>query len=234
MFATVTVNPGQTVEVPASALTLKPDVQLPDNSITGFVASAVSPSGTLICPAAAVSASNPCRITISLADNSGNPILISTTKIGPYSSTLTIKPSVSGPSGYTIYGETGAGAPTGAGQYTITVKAPGFLTTVLNVKVPFTGQAQAPQANLFPTNTLTGTINALGGGTGLNHDGPPTGSGNFTSCVYAFPAASGAGNAAHYLQLHIPGDVGVRRQRPAANRICDHRRQWQLHHSRPV
>ena len=186
----VLANAGQTTEVPVASLTMTPQILVADNSVAGFVASAVSPSGTLACPANAVSASTPCLITLAVTDDAGRPVLISTSKTGPFSSTLTLTPSGSGPTGYTIYGETSAGTAMGAGLYHVTVRAPGFLTDVLSVQVPFTGQAQAPQANLFPTNTLTGTINALGGGAGLNHDGPPDGKQNFTNCVYAFPSAS--------------------------------------------
>ncbi|MDT4893880.1 MAG: large repetitive protein [Pseudonocardiales bacterium] len=183
-FVTVTANAGEVSEVPSSALALKTETSTNISSITGFVASAVSPSGTLSCPPGTTPGTT-CVVTFTLTDSGGQAVNIGTSKNGPFVPSLMSGPATNGPTGYELFGENGLPP----GLYRLTIGATNFLPATINVRVPANATAQAPQANLFPGNTISGRIDALGD---LFKDGPtplPSADG-YPTCVWAVPVNS--------------------------------------------
>ncbi|MDP9168583.1 MAG: carboxypeptidase-like regulatory domain-containing protein, partial [Actinomycetota bacterium] len=186
-FATVQVLAGQVDVVPSTALALTVDQSPSTSSITGFVASAVSPSGTLTCPTGTAPGAD-CHLTFSLSDSAGNSVFISTaSKTGPFSLTPTVNPSTVGPTGYSLWANPGLTP----GLYRLTIGSTGFLPATVSVRVPLNTAVAAPQVNLFPANTISGTIDALGN---ITTDGPVGLSGvaapPYTNCVWAIPVGS--------------------------------------------
>ncbi|MCU1655595.1 MAG: Cna domain protein, partial [Pseudonocardiales bacterium] len=148
------------------------------STIAGFVASAVSPSGTL-CTDPAV-----CDVTFTLLDSQGKPVNTHTQDSDPFAASPTTHPAAVGPTGYTLSAQNGL-AP---GLYRLTIGATGYLPATVNVRVPLNAVAQAPQVNLYPGNTISGTINTLGPVGDLATAGPNP---PYTNCVWAIPVGSG-------------------------------------------
>ncbi len=110
-----------------------------------------------------------------------------------------LTPSTGGPTQYDIVGEIAGSTPASpatplpAGLYHITIHATGFLTATVNVRVPFDGVGTAPQVNLFPADTIAGTIGGPGiASGGLQNDGPPASVPGvlhppYANCVWVFP-----------------------------------------------
>jgi hypothetical protein len=175
-YVAVTAVAGQPTEVPTAALEMKAEQSVNTSTITGFVSSAVSPSGVLKCPDQ-TSPGNGCAVKFSLLDSDGDAVPTRTDGASPFTTSPEIDPSTTGPTAYTLTAENGL-AP---GLYHLIVTSTGFLPSTVNVRVPLNTVAQAPQVALFPGNTISGTIDALGD---MINDGP---AGPYTNCVWAVP-----------------------------------------------
>lgn len=174
-YATVRAVAGRVTRVPLDALRLNAANTADTSSITGFVSSAVSPSGTLVCPGIP---QKDCRVTLTLHGSDGGGIDTRTTPSGPFVASPTAPASTTGPTAYTLNAR--AGLPPGI--YHLTVGAPGFLTSTVTVRVPANTVAQAPQVALFPANSVSGNLSARD-----PLDSGPPGGGPYTACVYAIP-----------------------------------------------
>ena len=182
-IVTVTAVPGQVVEVPSGGLQLPAETTTNSSTITGFVGSAVSPSATLNCPPGSTPGTD-CLVRLTLFDSAGGVVQINSDGGTSFASSATVTPSTVGPTGYTLHGENGL-AP---GLYRLTITSTGFLPSSVNVRVPLNAVATAPQVNLFPGDTVNGTLDAVGD---LANDGPAAGR-PYTTCVWAIPVGSGA------------------------------------------
>ncbi len=178
-YVTVTAVAGQTTRVPLSALLLNLPTTTDSSTIAGFVASE-SPSGTLSCPAATTPGSD-CNVYFTLVDSAGRAVPTRTGNGGEYLATSTTAPATNGPTHYTLSARLGLRA----GLYRLTIGASGYLPATVNVRVPRGAVAEAPQVTLFPTNTITGTVDMLGD---VTHDGPGA---PYRTCVWAIPTGRG-------------------------------------------
>jgi hypothetical protein len=144
-------------------------------SITGYIASATSPSGTL-CTDPTV-----CTIKYELTRLDGNNTPVTTIDASP---TQPLKP---GPTKYTIKTTDNSLSP---GEYRLRVSVTGFLASNVNVEVPLNAEASAPQVSLFPSNTIDGAITS---DFPLSHD-PNTETDPYSgSCVWAVPVGGTSG-----------------------------------------
>ncbi|MEO6885020.1 MAG: carboxypeptidase-like regulatory domain-containing protein, partial [Jatrophihabitantaceae bacterium] len=185
-FLTITVTAGESNPKPVTFdLPLAPTINT--STITGYVGSAVSSGGTLGCPTSGSTvtpAPTPtpggpdCQVTFTLTDSSMNPVSTRLKDGDPFTPISHEAPANGGPTPYTVSAENGL-AP---GLYHLTIGANGYLPGSVSVRVPANGVATAPQLNLYPANTIAGTINALGD---LTKDGAGT---SYTNCVWAIPA----------------------------------------------
>lgn len=146
-------------------------------SITGFVGSAVSPSGSL-CSTSSTVHTCPVTLTFTLRD-SANHLMSITPK------TLDIV-APHGPSRYTLTADTSAAhfTPLTPGEYRLTVAASkDYLAASINVQVPLDGPGNAPQLNLFPSDTISGQLTG-NSSLGVN---PYDSSIKYVNCVWAIP-----------------------------------------------
>jgi hypothetical protein len=145
-------------------------------NITGYVGSAVSPSGNL-CQAGST---GPCELTFQLTDSQGVPVqLVSSTLQG----------WTTGPTQYELAADPAdPNHPKGLepGEYRLTVKATNYLPATINVQVPLDGTAVAPQLSLYPANTISGKLSGL---SPLSQN-PYTLQNTYTNCVWAIPLGS--------------------------------------------
>lgn len=176
-FVTVTATAGH---IATASFNLTAETTTSNSTIVGFVGGATSPSNTIICNPGAPA---PCLVKFVLHDSSGAEIDIHDPSAGapadpfvPADPKAYILPaSASGPTAYTI----SAAAGLAPGLYRLRIRAPGFLPTTITVPVPLNGIGRAPQVNLFPANTISGTVSSVGNMSGA--------ASTFTNCVYAFP-----------------------------------------------
>ncbi|HEY2044906.1 MAG TPA: carboxypeptidase-like regulatory domain-containing protein, partial [Jatrophihabitans sp.] len=162
-FATVKAVAGSSA---TASFDLKVQTVTNNATIAGFVGSATNPSGTIVCQ---TPAPTNC-ITFMLVDSAGHAVPISPADQPP---------SASGPTGYTLAALASTGlAP---GLYHLTIGAVGYLPASVSVEVPLDGVARAPQVSLYPANTISGAVSALGN---LATDGPQP---PYTNCVWAIP-----------------------------------------------
>jgi len=146
-------------------------------SIIGYVGSATTPGNTLLCTSVPA---DQCVITFRLVDADG----VEKKDIDTGTGTNTKPAATSGPTAYTIVAKSGLTP----GVYRLTARAPGYLPATVTVQVPLNAAASAPQMNLFPTNTLQGTLVALGE---LSTDGPNP---PYKNCVFMVPSGSSTTN----------------------------------------
>ncbi|MDT4981088.1 MAG: large repetitive protein [Pseudonocardiales bacterium] len=182
-FVTVKAVAGEEFMISASALNLGVETSANTSTITGFVASAVSPNGSLAasCPDN-TTPGHGCEVRFTLVDSDGTAVNTHTKDGDPFVATPQTDPATAGPTGYTLSAALGL-AP---GLYHLTIIADGFLPATIAVRVPLNGVAVAPQVNLFPGNVISGTVGALGN---IIEDGP---SPPYENCVWAIPVATGA------------------------------------------
>jgi hypothetical protein len=179
-YRTITVHPGDSIRVPT--FNLKRAAAVNTSTITGFVASATSPSGAVIC-----SASPNCTtiLTFSLYRDDPKQLLTISLGGGKASTGPSAPASANGPTGYTISTPNGLTP----GLYHLSISADGYLTGTVRVQVPLNNVATAPEVSLFPANTIGGTLSALGSLTGtLSAQQVP----QYVNCVWAVPQAQGA------------------------------------------
>lgn len=182
-YATVKAVAGRSSAV---TIRLSPLTTTSFSWITGYVGSATSPGNTL-CPPKPTDPTPDCWVAFMLysATDPDTPVPIANDKAGPFVDKLEVRPAPDGPTAYTLYGQ--GGIDPGLYRLTIAVRSGGgagalsYLPATIRVRVPLDGEARAPQVNLFPTNTIGGTISALGD---LGVDGTGT---TYVNCVYAVP-----------------------------------------------
>lgn len=179
-FVTVVAVAGQSVLVPTASLDLGVGGSANTSSITGYVTSAANPNGTLTCPTGTTRGVD-CKVTLTLTDSSGESVP-TTTDNDPPTASPTLAPAESGPTGYTLSAVPGLPA----GLYRLTITATGYLPAIVSVRVPEQAIAVAPQVNLFATNTIQGSITALGDPSTY---GPAAGV-PYVTCAYAVPVTS--------------------------------------------
>ena len=180
-FDTVTAYAGRTTTVPGADLRLSASTVVDDSTITGYVASAVNPNGTLTCPDD-TTAGVDCVVTLTLRDSGGAVIAARTATSGSFVDHPTVGPAGSGPTGYSLTSE--AGLP--PGLYRITIGAKGYLPSTVAVQVPANAVAVASQVGLFPTNSVQGTVTARDPLT----QGPDAAT-TYQTCVWAVPVNQG-------------------------------------------
>jgi hypothetical protein len=147
----------------------KEDVTFANAGISGYVAAALSPSGSL-CG----SNQDPCpQITFTVTSSTTNDV------VALKSDTQTT--SSSGPTHYDLVALDSTKLP--PGEYRLTVKVPGYLPATINVQVPLDAVANAPQLSLYPANTISGTLSGLSSISADPYDSAKT----YTNCVWAVP-----------------------------------------------
>ncbi|MCW2658465.1 MAG: Cna domain protein, partial [Jatrophihabitans sp.] len=150
-FVTVQAVAGHPSPSISFGLKLAPTVNT--STITGYVGSAISSGGTLGCTTQPV-----CAVTFTLIDSDNQPVPTRLKDGDPFTNTSSEAPAPGGPTPYTLSAEHGL-AP---GLYHLTIGATEFLPGTVSVRVPANGIATAPQLNLYPANTIAGTLGALG------------------------------------------------------------------------
>lgn len=167
-YRAVTVGAGGTVT--ASFDLAAQTVTFSTAGINGYVASAISPSGALCATGATA-----CDVTFALTDSTGTTVGITPT---------TLAGSTSQPTQYTITPTSPSGLP--PGLYHLRVGAVGYLSATVSVQVPVSGVASAPQLNLYPADTISGTMSALPEPSVDPYDATKT----YTNCVWAIPVGT--------------------------------------------
>jgi hypothetical protein len=178
-FVTVDATAGHPSPPVTFSLKLAPTINTA--TITGYVGSAISSGGTLGCADNTTAPPPPggvvCQVTFTLTDSDRHTVPTRLKDGDPFAVTSRATPAVTGPTPYTLSAEDGVPP----GLYHLTVGATGYLPGSISIRVPANRVATAPQLNLYPANTIAGTIGALGE---LGKDGAGT---SYTNCVWAIP-----------------------------------------------
>lgn len=178
-FRTVTVPAGASAPIVVAAITMSNlPPQLSTASIVGFVTDGSNPSNTLCAAARATDPSAKCDVTFTLRDQDGRTVPLVQDSIAA---------ATAGPTSYTL--ELAPNADAEPGVYKLSIDATNYLPVTVTVRLPLTGAAAAPAANLFPANTIEGQVNTNPTGGDLTNDGSGTA---VTNCVYAVPVGLAA------------------------------------------